>query len=320
MILTDKSQPENKFFVLQTEFKEQLPARISLIEDLWTSLVKNNENKYILKQLRYTLLRLADTGGTYGAGEVSFLARKLDLEFKALLNKSSLSSYLDESKEKLNEWFMQLKIASEEWSFSEAPAINIVKVMQDNKSNLVYALLGDGVFATELVSDLGKHSFNVQTFHKLSIFEELYEEEKPLVIIIDVDFIDGDIAGVDVVSFLKNKIKSCVPVVYISNSTEAESRLEAARAGADRFFCKHVAMNKFVHTIKGLSSHLDNFPNRVMIVDNDVYLLECYATILSESGLIVEAISAPLKAYDLIKIFQPDVIVLDMYMPECSGA
>ena len=320
MTLTNKLHSKNKFCVLQAKFKEQLPARISLIEDLWASLVKNNENKYILKQLRYTLLRLADTGGTYGAGEVSFLARKLDLEFKPLLNKSSLSSFLDESKEKLNEWFMQLKIASEEWSVSEAPAINIVKVIQNNKSDLVYALLGDGVFTTGLVSNLEKHSFNVQLFHKLSVFEESYEEEKPMVIIVDVDFIDGDIAGIDVVSFLKNKFKSCVPVVYISNSTEAESRLEAARAGADRFFCKPVAMNKIIHTIKGLNSHLDNLPNRVMIVDNDVYLLECYATILSESGLIVEAVSAPLKAFSLIKTFQPDVIVIDMYMPECSGA
>lgn len=320
MTLTAKSYPENKFSILQTEFRQQLPNRISLIEDLWASLVRNNDNKHILKQLQYALLLLADSGGTYGADEVSFLARKLDLEFKSLLNESSLTPFLDELKEKLNEWFMQLKIASEEWSSSEVPTINTVKVIQHNESNLVYTLLGDEVFATELVSDLGKHSYNVQLFHKLSIFETSYEEEKPAVIIIDVDFIDADITGVDAVSFLKNKIKSCVPIVYISNSTKAELRLEATRAGADRYFYKPVAMNKIVHTVKGLNSHLDESPNRVMIVDNDASLLECYATILSEAGLIVEAVSAPLKAFNLINIFKPDVIVIDMYMPECSGA
>ena len=319
MTLTAKSYPEKKFSILQTEFREQLSNRISLIEDLWASLVKNNDNKHILKQLQYSLLLLADTGGTYGADEVSFLARKLDLEFKSLLNESSLTPFLDELKGKLNEWFMQLKIASKEWSSSEVPAINTVKVIQHNESNLVYTLLGDGVFATELVSDFEKYSYNVKLFYKLSDFEASCEEEKPAVIIVDVDFIDADISGIDAVAFLKNKLKSCVPIVYISNSTKAELRLEATRAGVDRYFCKPVAMNKIVHTVKGLNSHLDDSPNRVMIVDNDVSLLECYATILSEAGLIVEAVTAPLKAFNLIKVFQPDLIVIDMYMPECSG-
>ncbi len=318
MTLTEKSYSENKFCILQAEFEEQLSNRISLIEDLWTSLVKNN-NKHILKQLQYTLLRLADTGGIYGADEVSFLARKLDLEFKPLLDENNITPFLDESKEKLNKWFKQLKIASEEWGFSKAPSIKTVKVIQNNENDLVYTLLGEELLATELVSNLGEFSYNVQLFHRLSILEEVYEEEIPAVIIVDMDFIDGDIAGVDAVSYLKNKFKSCVPIIYISNSTEAESRLEAARAGADRYFCKPVAMNKIIQTIKGLNPHLDDLSGRVMIVDNDVYLLECYATILSEAGLIVEAVSEPLKAFNLIKVFQPDVIIIDLYMSGCSG-
>ena len=318
MTVTEKLYSENKFCVLQAEFRDQLPNRISLIDDLWASLVKNN-NKHILKQLQVTLLRLADAGGTYGADEVSFLARKLDLEFKPLLNESNLTPFLDESKEKLNEWFKQLKIASEEWVSSEVPVINTIKAIQNNEGNLVYALLGDGLLATELVSNLGKLTYNVQLFHKLSVFEATYEEEKPAVIIVDVDFIDGGIAGVDAVSYLKNKIESCVPIIYISDSTEAASRLEAARAGADRYFCKPVAMNKIIHTVKGLSSHSDGLPFRVLIVDNDVAILECYAAILSEAGLIVDATSEPLKGFNRIETFQPDVIVIDKYMPECSG-
>lgn len=45
MTLTEKSHSENKFSLLQTGFREQLLNRISLVEDLWGSLVKNNDNK-----------------------------------------------------------------------------------------------------------------------------------------------------------------------------------------------------------------------------------------------------------------------------------
>jgi len=60
------------------------------------------------------------------------------LEFKPLLDENNITPFLDESKEKLNEWFQQLKIASEEGGFSKAPSIKTVKVIQNNESDLVY--------------------------------------------------------------------------------------------------------------------------------------------------------------------------------------
>lgn len=320
MNISNDSYLENKFGALQVEFRKELPIRISLVDDLWGALIKNNENKDILKQLRHDLIRLADAGGTYGADEVSFLARKLDLEFKALLDKNPTYSFLSDSTEKLNEWFVQLKAASEEWLSSDAPEIKIKKIKENVKSNTVYALLGDELFAEELASSLGRFSYSVKLFHKLSVFEETYENERPEVIIVDEDFIENGVSGINIVATLKNNINSCAPIIYISSSNEAGSRLIAARADADRYFCKPVTMNKMVHTIKGLISQVDHFPYRVLIIDNDVPLLECYGTILTESDLIVEAISAPLKGFNIIEFFKPDVIVIDMYMPDCSGA
>ncbi len=314
-----KPYSENKFAVLQADFKKQLPAQILLIEDLW-DLLSNNYNKYILIQLQHTLLHLADTAGTYGADQVSFSARKLELEFKSFIDVTDLALFPDKSKEQLNQGFSQLKIAAKEWSSSEIAATNVIKPVYHNKSNLVYTLLGDGLLATELVSYLGKFSYNVQLFHELSNFEAMYEEEKPAVIIVDVDFIDSDISATDTVSYLKNKFKLCVPVIYISDSTDAELRLKATRAGADRYFCKPVMMNRIVYTIKGLNSHSYDLPYRVMVVDNDIPLLECYQAILTESDLIVESISDPIKGFNRIEKFKPDVIVIDMYMPECSGS
>ena len=319
MDLLKESSFENKFGILQAVFKKELMIRISLIEELLGSVTRKY-NKDILKQLQHDLLRLGDAGGTYGAEEVSFLARKLDLELKPLLDESNPAPYLDASKEKFNDLFKQLKIESKEWVSSEVPSIKIKKPKHLIESKLIYTLIGDETFTTELVSNLGKFSYNVQLFHTLSLFQEIYKEESPDVIIVDEDFVDNNINGIEVVASLKNNIKSCAPIIYISSSNEADARLIAARSDADRYFCKPVTMNKIIHTIKGLASEVDHLPYRVLIVDNDVPLLECYETILSESDLIVEAISAPLRAFNIIEKFQPDVIVIDMYMPECSGA
>ena len=310
---------ENKFELLQAEFRKNLPETISEIENLWAAL-SNDINKNSLLSLQHMLLRLADAGGTYGAEEISYLARKLDLEFKPLLDEENISSQLTNLNEKLSDWFKQLKTTAEDWMSADVPVITKIKQKTLEENNLVYTLLGDELLATELILNLEKKSCNIQNFHDLQRIETACEQQKPAVIIVDVDFNNNDIAGVDVISCLKNKIKLCPPIIFISDSNDAEARLLAARAGAERFFSKPVAMNRVIHAIKGLNSQADDLPYRVMIIDDDVEMLKCYAAILLESELIVEAMSEPLKGFSAIDTFNPDVIVIDMYMPDCSGA
>ena len=320
MDISNNSAFDNKFGMMQANFKQHLLSTITEIENLWLSLKEDNQNSKLLSQLHHVLLRLADAGGTYGADEVSFLARKLDIEFKPLLDKSNPSNFIENLKEKWNDIFSQLRKESEEWVASKDLAIKTNKPKKKNESNLVYTLLGDEDFAIELILNIEKYGCSVKHFHELSVIDAVCEVEEPAVIIVDEDYIDNDIVGINAVVALKKNIKSCAPIIYISSSSKAESRLIATRADADRYFCKPVTMNKIAHTIKGLVSQVDHLPYRVLIIDNDLPLLECYETILSESGLIVEAMSDQMEAFNVIEKFHPDVIVIDMYMPGCSGS
>ena len=313
------TENKSKFNKLQVDFRQQLLENILNVEDLWASLNKNVENKILLKELYSILLQLADTGGTYGADEVSSLARELELKFKLLLNESNISTYLEKTKENLDTLFSNLKNESEKWISEELPDIKIKKSKQKIESDLIYTLLGDEVFAADLILNIEKYSCNIRHFHELDVLEAACEVEMPAVIAVDEDFFDSDIGGVNVVSQLKTNIKNCAPIIYINSSNDAESRLIAAKANVDRYFTKPVAMNKLAHTIKGLVSQVTTSPYRILLIDDDIPLLECYETILSESGLIVEAINDPLKAFSSIDVFQPDIIVVDMYMPKCTG-
>ena len=319
MNTSNESKSDNKFIKLQHEFRKNLPDKMLEINRMWMSFSENNENKDILKKLHHTLLRLADAGGTYGADAVSFLARKLDLEFKVLMSNDSPHA-MESLKEKHQEIFAELNSEVEKWLSSDLPVIKTNKNKLQKESGLIYTLLGDELFATELIINLEKHYCNFKHFHELMVIEAACEQQKPAVIIVDVEFTNNDISGVDVVSYLKNHIESCPPIIFISNSADTQLRLEVTRAGADRYFCKPVPMNKVIHTISGLNSDVNDLPYRVMVIDNDIALLECYSAILAESDFIVESISEPLKGFESIEEFKPDVILIDMYMPDCSGA
>ena len=319
MSTSNKSSFDNKFCILQDDFKQNLLTLITKIENLWSSLIDNNKYNETLKKLHHELLRLADAGGTYGAEEVSIVARKLDVKLKPLLDKHNSENYIDDLKEKLNCIFVQLRAESEYWVELNTATIKTNKITQKIGSNLVYTLLGDDDFSTELMLYVEKHSCTVRHFHKLSVIEDECKVEVPAAIIIDEEFYDGKCTGINAVATLKNNIKECPPVIYISSTDKAEERLIAVKAGAERYFCKPVLMDQVVSTIKGLVFQDEYLPYRILIVDNDIPLLECYRTILTESGLIVKAMSAPMEAFNNIETFKPDVIVIDMYMPECSG-
>ena len=123
MDIKEQEQTGTKFELLQADFREKLPATLVRIETLWADFNKSKNDKAILKKLHSDLLTLADAGGTYSAEEVSFAARKLDLEFKQLLEQDDISTVVERVYEKLVNGFSLLKQAVDEWLSAELPEI-----------------------------------------------------------------------------------------------------------------------------------------------------------------------------------------------------
>lgn len=310
---------ESKLLLLQTEFRQQLPNTLSDIAQHWKIIVKNKNNADDLIDITRLTLYLADTAGTYGTDEVSNIARKCYLIFKQFIGGDYPLVESTKMTNDLNNRLMQLSVVSKEWLSSDAPVLQITKFKSDRKEKMIYSLFGGGFFSSELTIQVENNNCNIQRFNTLTEIKSACENEKPIAIIVDDEFIDGGIVGLDAVGYLKEQVNACPPVIFISNENDAAYRLKVTRAGVDRYFCRTTKIDKIIHTLTGLNSALDNIPYRVLIIDNDIPLLDCYSTVLLDSGMVVLSESKPLEGFAAIEKFSPDVIVLDMYMPECSG-
>ena len=60
-------------------------------------------------------------------------------------------------------------------------------------------------------------------------------------------------------------------------------------------------------------------PWRVLLVDDDALLLEAHATLLREAGMAVMTLDQPDRTLAAVRSFEPDVLLLDVYMPGISG-
>jgi len=64
---------------------------------------------------------------------------------------------------------------------------------------------------------------------------------------------------------------------------------------------------------------MENGNAKVLIVDDDEFLLEMYALKFKESGFEVDIASNGKKALEKIQEFKPDVVLLDVVMPTMDG-
>lgn len=58
---------------------------------------------------------------------------------------------------------------------------------------------------------------------------------------------------------------------------------------------------------------------RILIVDDQRYIVELLSQILQDAGYQVQGCTDPTQATDIIERFQPDGLILDLMMPEIDG-
>ena len=60
-------------------------------------------------------------------------------------------------------------------------------------------------------------------------------------------------------------------------------------------------------------------PYRVLIVDDSRAQATHTERVLNSAGIVTRTLTEPIQAMDELAEFQPDLIILDMYMPACNG-
>lgn len=110
-----------------------------------------------------------------------------------------------------------------------------------------------------------------------------------------------------------------VPIIAIMSDYDLALHLRAIAAGTTAIVSAPVDFVKVMDKLEGLSWVEEQEPFRVLIVDDSESMATFYANILRQAGMAVETVTNPLQSLDVLNSFGPDLILMDLYMPECSG-
>ena len=314
---TPQSDIDKTLTLLQVEFKRSLPEKVEGIEKLWASILAKEVSGAVAVDDCYRIAHnLAGSGGTFGAVMVSSVSQELVHALRQLSNKEQIT---ENNETLITDLILKLKSVASEWNPSEVPYLKPLEKKIKRKGNLIYLAEDDVLLAKDLVAHLENDNFVVKHFSDLESFTAAVHQEAPSAVIMDYVFQEEGKTGADSIAELKSEMTDCPPVIFISVRNDIESRLKAAQVGAQRFITKPLNKTKLSHTLNGLLDRTETSPFRVLLVDDDISILEYYKVILTEAGMDVLILSNPLETLVAVEKFKPDVIVLDLYMTECSG-
>ncbi|MGM9452305.1 diguanylate cyclase [Legionella bozemanae] len=302
----------NRLQELFLNYSRNLPNKIKQINQTWQELITcfNSENFIIFHRQVHSL---CGSAGTYGYSEVSKAARELEIYLKKLLGKTLLS---EEEQQIISQLLMNIKDKLE-----LPPSKNLFQLTLETKeieNKAIYILEQDPSLAQELDEGLTQAGYSAAVVLDLKELQTKVQQNQPIALLVDTHFLMS-IRNQKLLVNLIKKQNSFIQLFCIVPNYELLPRLIAVRAGCSAFFQKPVDIFYLIQIINQKCSFTTNIPFRILIVDDSESLGEYYSLILKQAGMVAQAITNPMDIFKHLEKFRPDLILMDIYMPECTG-
>lgn len=313
---------QEKMRLLTASFTEELPNKISEIETLWSKL-QAEWDMGALQKLHRSVHNLVGAGKTFGFPELSVEARTLEQILKSLMQKEVTANDL-QSNMILRQVSELRRISVEKGPQSTEDIIpsasnENVFLPDSHTSNLVFVVDDDVEAAQELMLQLRYYGYEVEVFNYLDKFREAIKHKPNAIILMATEFPDDTMGGIHVMKEIQRELNQSARVIFISSHDDLIYRLGAVRAGSIAYFTKPINSTELIDQIDLITASQTQESFRVLIVDDSSTVLFYHAAILEQAGITVKTISEPLNIIEILLEFDPDLVLMDLYMPACNG-
>lgn len=94
---------------------------------------------------------------------------------------------------------------------------------------------------------------------------------------------------------------------------------QALRSGADHCLTQGTPLQRVVGQVLERNNSAEQDPYRVLVVEDSRTAARVICRSLEENGIATRVLHDPSQSLGAIRQFQPDLILMDMYMPRCTG-
>jgi PleD family two-component response regulator/EAL domain-containing protein (putative c-di-GMP-specific phosphodiesterase class I) len=195
----------------------------------------------------------------------------------------------------------------------------LTPTLNSTPNSRIYYLGEDTGLQTDLDSILAHKGLTVRAFTTREALRAAAVEGVPAVLILEMDQVPK---GTPLKQFLDDLF---VPtgtrpeLLCVAAREGIENRLEAIRAGAQGFYPVPVAALDLAQKVLQVGGFGSTGRSRVLVVEDNPAQAKYIAKLLSQAGMETRVAGEPLKVLDAIREFRPDLVLMDLYMPDANG-
>ncbi|UYO76194.1 diguanylate cyclase [Halomonas qinghailakensis] len=309
---------------LRHRFIEQLPARLQQTADKWQqSHLSLEAESRLAPELHRFFHSLKGTGRSLGFERIAMLANQGEEALKTSPTPPTLNSLIPQLFQQLAEEIKYLQ--SQQGQQTVLASLNSIELSsaiaqpRSKRQRLIYLCDDEPDQVSQLLHHLRCFGHEVVHFEDTESFFNAVITRRPDAIIMDVQFPQGNTAGTETLTSLNKLTGERLPSIVLSSYGDFYSRLSAVRAGCNGYFTKPIKPLDLMLAIDELTTPLDEEPLRVLVVDDEPEAAAYHSLILEEAGMIVQQVNHPADALAALDRFSPDLLLIDVYMPVCSG-
>ena len=264
-----------------------------------------------LQVLAEQLHKLAGSCGTFGFQQLGEQARQLELQSNQWLQTRQITpAALDEFINAIE----QLPALQQARHDSQEEQLHWQNRQQAYPLNQQIAVLdSQAQRAANILQTL--HSFGYRaTLHGNSA--NLLQHANSAVLLIEQRLLQED---PELAQWIEQQRRNGSSLLLISDDHSFAQQLAAVKAGAQGFIPSPVNMTALENTLERLFARQQNEPYRVLVIDDDQELAQRYALVLRQQNMLVDICQRPEQVLQHMQDFSPEVVLLDIGMPNCSG-
>ena len=290
-------------------FVAQLPKRVAAIEDVWSKLSTVDWNQDQLESLYDRVCEISEYSKTLGLFQLNESVFSLEVYLSSFVG-SDIRPDVSQM-EAISGLVRALNAAAKVTASSGVEPIG---------GQVTIFVLGEkGGLTTELGTALGKVDADVHFFSDVDALLQQMHKHPPSVVIADTAMLaEMPPLSAELVR-MRSHMALQIPLLFISNSSSLQLRVDAIRAGGDGYFVSPLDADAIAAQIGDMAMPDQRDPYRVVVVEDDPTQADFAGSILRKAGMNVLLVTEPTQVIGKLREFAPDLILMDIYMPEVNG-
>lgn len=315
---------QQEMAALRLQYHESLSDEIAALLHHSTLPELENLEQSLLTQLRDTTHRLAGSALTFGYEQVGLALRELEATLdNTLAGQLRSAERIRKALEQVQDaatLAVNMPVALVEPKTAEPAFVEDDFATRRPENLHLYVLEDDPSTSDMLKLGLSSFGYRVTTFVDIQLLTSAALRDHPDGLIIDTEyssFTDPNLAAA--ANAMQDNGMDSIPILVVSQNSGFMEKLHAARHGVVSFLNKPVSIPALESSLEGVMQHQARSPYRVLLIDDDVFSMEHHRIMLETWGIVAKCMANPADVMTVIDEFKPDLLIIDLNMPLCSG-